>query len=265
MKTKKDFMVFKSNLLINKVINCNYNKNELRLICYLISQIKPKQQLFDEKVVDVKNFFKMDKINTKYINKFITDLESKVFYILNRDTFQREPLRWFEYISYKNGVITCKLDDELKPYLLNLKNNTTQYPYSLIEKLDDTYSILMLELLKANLKLGYRRISLDDLKDYLQIPNSYTFTIIKNRILKVVQKNIDKNTDIKFEFTNILRGKKIEALNFIIIDKVLQKQREDEKLRLEQVKKEAENLSDNKKRMFDLLMKAKEKKSKKEV
>lgn len=56
---------------------------------------------------------------------------------------------WVDYFCYSNGVITLRLNEKLKPFLLGLNEHFTKYGYSNIISLPTSNSIRLLELLTS--------------------------------------------------------------------------------------------------------------------
>ena len=77
-------------------------------------------------------------------------------------------LHWVDYVEYKDGIITFKLSEHLKPYLVGLNELFTRYSYEEILKLPTNYSIRLYELLYsyANMSFieGYSNASFGDIK-----------------------------------------------------------------------------------------------------
>ena len=131
------------------------------------------------------------------------------------------------YSNRKTGHIIIKLDDDLKPYLLELKRKDgkyTQYGYKYKVRLSSKYSRRLYELLKSNQGLkdgiyppGVSGLSIEEFKLLLNIPEKYRFNNIKERILETCINDINEHTDIHVDYK--LRkgqGKKIAGISFKI-------------------------------------------------
>ena len=62
---------------------------------------------------------------------------------------------------------------------------------------------------------GYRTIFLSDLRECLNIPDSYSNKDIR-RLIQNVQKDLQLHTNIQFEFTLVKKGKAFHKVEFII-------------------------------------------------
>jgi plasmid replication initiation protein len=119
-------------------------------------------------------------------------------------------------LNYKTGEAIFEISGQLKPFLLQLKNNFTSVHLSNIPKLSSGYSIRLYELLYQFKTIGKR--SFDDI-DRLQqmIGSSYDkYSHFKARVLEPVKKDITKNTNITFEYEEVKTGKKITKLIFYV-------------------------------------------------
>ncbi|PGT74076.1 initiator RepB protein, partial [Bacillus cereus] len=113
-----------------------------------------------------------------------------------------------------------RFDPLLKPFLLELNNKFTSYRLGNIIKLKSTYSIRIYELLKQYENITERTICLENLRYYLDAVHIYpNYANFKQRILHPVQKELNENTDITFDFQEIKLGKKVYKIKFIIYSK----------------------------------------------
>ncbi len=206
-------LIVKSNSLINSKGKYKYSKNELKLICCLISEVKKDEKDFNVKSFELKKLnFNSDEFNNHtYLNELCQDLLSKPFLIPN----SKKWVNWFSSLEVLNGVINYNFEPSLKPYLLELKENFTSYYLNNILSLSSSYSIHMYELLKQLEKVGFRKFSIDELRDILIIPNSYQFVHFKNLMEKI--KEDLKKTDLNVDYELIKEGRRFKYINFRII------------------------------------------------
>lgn len=217
---EKDQLVVKHNSLINLRTDDKYSVNELKFICKQISMIRPDYKNFEDEVIHIQDlgFSEKEIGNFKYIRKFFKDLYKKAFYLPGTDRL----IGWFSSLEYKDGLIYYSMDERLKPFLLELKNNFTSYYVSNVLKLRSSYSIRIYELLQQNVdwkiptQIFWRDIKLDDLKEMLHIPKSYKNNDIVRTIEKA-QKDLEQNTDLNFEFFLEKRGRSFHSIKFKII------------------------------------------------
>lgn len=213
-KEKKDYLVVKHNSLINVKSEEPYTLNQTKLICHLISHIKPEDTNFGTKEVLLKdlNFdsIKSGSNYTKLTSEFV-QLLKKPFKVPGSIYW----VNWFSAIGYDNGVISYRFDPALVPYLLELKDNFTSYQLKNILSLKRVYSIRLYELLLQNLVIGSRTIELEELRALLNIPNGYTNKDIV-RLVSDVQQELKEKTDISFTFKPVKRVREFVSIEFKI-------------------------------------------------
>ena len=126
-----------------------------------------------------------------------------------------------DIFTHDEGIITFEVNKNIKPYLLDLTNNFTQYYFENIAKLKSSFSIRMYELLKQYESVGSRRVSIQYLKDFLSIESSKfkKYNDFKRFVILVAQKELEEKTDIYFSFDEVKQGRKIIEIVFTIYPK----------------------------------------------
>lgn len=119
--------------------------------------------------------------------------------------------------SYADGVFTTKVDPLLKPLFVELVECFTKYDLENIKPIRSERAIRLFELLKQFEGLGKREMTIESLRKWMRIENKYqTWKSLKKDLLEPVQKIIDKNCDISFEFEPVKRGRKHHSIIFTI-------------------------------------------------
>jgi len=216
----KNYMVTKS----NKLIACNYDLSlqEQKIILTLASMVQPQDTEFKEYEFKIKDFIKLLGVEgqNKYteLPKITKELKKKVFEI--REGTDILQVSWLGGVRYKTkeGILILKLDSGLKPYMLELKELYISYKLDNILSLKSKYSIRIFEILKSNLFKKSIEIELEELKKMLGIKGkSYdVYQNLKNKVILQSQKELNKKTDINFEFEEIKTGRKVTSLKFYI-------------------------------------------------
>lgn len=121
-------------------------------------------------------------------------------------------------LNHKTGEVTFEISGQLKPFLLQLKNNFTSVQLENIPRLSSGYSIRLYEILYQYKSIGKRAFdNIDRLQQMLG--SSYgKYSHFKARVLEFAKKDIAKNTNITFEYEEIKTGKKVTKLVFHIKD-----------------------------------------------
>jgi plasmid replication initiation protein len=125
--------------------------------------------------------------------------------------------------------INVSFHPDMKPYLISLKSQFTTYDVRNILKLPSSYSIRIYELLKQYQRIGRRKFELRELKEIIgvveeidlngkkSIKDNYPlYGNFRQRVLLKAQRDLLKNTDIKFDFDPIKKGRRVHEILFYI-------------------------------------------------
>lgn len=206
-------LIVKSNSLINSKGKYKYSKNELKVICKMISEVKKEDKDFETKEMSLSEIMTTEEFNNHtYLNQLCNDLLCKPFQIPNTKIW----VNWFSMLEVKQGLIVYRFDPILKPHLLELREHFTSYYLNNVMSLNSSYSIHIYELLKQLEGVGYRKFIIEDLKELLSIPKSYQFVHFKNLIEKV-KTDLEKNTDLNFSYEYEKVGRSFKYINFKIM------------------------------------------------
>ena len=222
LREARNELVVKSNVLLRKS-RYTLTATEQKIIIYLIAQIKATDKEFDFVEVEMKDFCKVAGIDLiggeyKHIKDTIKNLSDKSWWIPT-DKKTEVLFRWLQTakINKYDGTIKLKLGEELKPYLLELKENFTKYELINILALKGRNAIRLYELLKSWLYVGYWEVSIEQLKDILEIKNKYKeYRDFKNKMLIPAIDEINKYTDLQVEVKTLRTGRKITTIYFDI-------------------------------------------------
>jgi len=204
-----------------KLINAKYklNTSEIKFIMTVLAQINMNDEefnLYEIKVSELEEKLQSEQNETR-LKQFAKQLMSKPFEISISSGWI--VFNWFSKIQYVKGEakFIVRIDEDLKPYLIDLKKQFVQYNLKYILPLGSNYSIRIYQLLKQYELIQTRTFNLEDLQDILQVPKSYKiYNRFKEKVLQVAQKELQEHTDIEFEFKEIKRGKKVDEILFKI-------------------------------------------------
>lgn len=216
-------LVVKSNDLIQRT-RYSLSTQEQKIILYMISKIKPTDsefQKYELELSDVCDVCGIARHGQNYQNfkDSIKSLADKSFWI---ETPERDILlRWVEHVEIvrEESIVEIRLDPNMRPYLLMLRENFTQYELGYILVLKSKYSIRLYELLKSYAYLESVRIPLSELKESLQIDGYDAFKDLKRRVIDKSIEEINKFTDLTITYTTYRRGRSIDGFVFLIQQK----------------------------------------------
>ncbi len=200
-----------------------------KILTLLIASIKETDTPQTTYKFNISDFLK---IYEKSGNSFYKEIKEAIVEIMEKVIQIEDENKWRAYHIIRNpviekgkGTIEIKFDEELFPLLVETKKRFLQYKIENILLLDSKYAIRLYEILKNiyNLKTRYSDtketsevIELDYLRERLFIPKSYKYADIKRKILLVSKEQINKNTDIMFDFKEIKQGRKVVKIEFFI-------------------------------------------------
>ena len=158
----KDLLVLQANELVRSQQD-NLTLLEARLVRLAIAQIFKNDddfRTYEIDIISLAKLLKMDKYNIYHeMDRLTTDLMRKIIYIRDNGEGKKQnyiKLHWVDTVKYKDGIITFKLSQELRPYLLGLQQLFTMYEYEDIIELPTNYSIRLYELLTSYQNMKYR-------------------------------------------------------------------------------------------------------------
>lgn len=201
-----------------KLINSRYRLSilEQRIILDVVAHITPddvgflKHSILLKDIVKTNNHKEMKEATDKLMTRFLT---------IEKEDGSWKKIGWVNTIEYetKTGLIHVKINEDLKPYLLQLKSNFKSYNLENVLRMKSEYSIRMYEILKQREQIKIYEIELEELYKILDVPKSYKkYTHFKKRVLEQVEKEINSNTDIKIKYDEIKESRKVTKLKFYI-------------------------------------------------
>ncbi|MBV8802950.1 MAG: replication initiation protein [Gammaproteobacteria bacterium] len=217
-----NLIVTKSNHLVEA--NYKLSLNEQRLVLTAISQIDGRKSIHkdNEFTITANEFSEIFKIPVKQAYEALDDATSRLYErdvkTHNNLSNTTERFRWVDYVKYwhQEAKVTLSFSYRIIPYLTLLHKQFTSYELKQISKMRSAYSIRFYELLLQFIKTGERHITLEKLRDLLEIKKQYTrFFDFKKYILIPSMKDINETTDIRVEWDVIKKGSRISGLMFV--------------------------------------------------
>lgn len=222
-KKSNPHLVVQSNQFIN--LRHTLSLAEARVFLSMVAQIERDDDDFKTYRIDVKDFSDMVglKGQSSYsaLKEVAESLRYKEFKTVRADGgwLVMGYISSAEYLPGQ-GVVELSFDPKLKPYLLNLKEAFTQYDIRYIISLRSIHSVRIYELLKQYERIRVREFDLQELKYKLNIDEKYKrYTDFKTNVLEIARRDLQKTTDIWFEYEEIKQGRVIKRIKFHIFSK----------------------------------------------
>lgn len=221
--------VVKANELIQRS-RFSLSLQQQKIVLYLISQIMPYDEDFKLYEFSISEFCRVCGINYTS-GKNYSDLKDAIKEIADKSMWvtltngKETLLRWIEkpYIDENSGTIQIKLDRDMKPYLLQLKANFTQYELFWTLNFKSKYTIRMYELVKSlhfhDLEPYTKVFELDELKRLLDAEKYKTYQTFKTRVLEPSIDEINNYSDKNVKYDTIKKGKAISKIVITISSK----------------------------------------------
>lgn len=230
LREERSLFVVKSNDLIEKT-RYSLSLEEQRILLYIISKIKPDDEKFKTIQIEIKDFCKVCGIDLakmpemySYIKQTVKSLSNSEWMPIDEDN--EVLFRWIDKAkaNKRSGVVEVKLNDDLIPYLLGLRENYTQYMLLTVLPMKSKWSIRCFEYLRAALHRGnsYKEVvyDIDELQTKLGISkdSSYRkrFNLFKTFVIDKSVEEINKYTDLAVEVEYIKIGRSYRKIKFII-------------------------------------------------
>jgi plasmid replication initiation protein len=146
----------------------------------------------------------------------------------------------FAMCGVEDGELIAGFHPDLKPLFLDLKERFTLYQAKEIMKLPSIYSQKMFMLLKSWVGRTDVTISIVELRNLLNVPDSFrkNFKDFRRRVLEQSHEDINKLTSLHFEWKAVKNGRSVTAIHFIFSDiaKILSTSLADEEITTLQAK-----------------------------
>lgn len=229
MKNQKSIneksIVMKRNVL-NEMRKSEMTLQELRFFTIYLSKIDkndPETQEQSFSLTEFKNIMEMENININQLKETTRRLLQRVITI-NDDQQGYEQFQLFKRCKCEKTedgwILKFCASEDAYPLMFDFKQNYFKYELWNALCLKSRNQLRMYELLKQYEKLGKRRIKLEELRDLIGIKKEEyeIFNVFKIKVLDACKKALEENTDIRYEYKLIKRGKggKVREIEFEI-------------------------------------------------
>lgn len=228
----RSMLVVKENELVQRA-SYNLTLEEQKLLCYVISKIKPGDKEFQRYIISAVDFAEVcgtDKKNIYRDFKRMAEnfLSNKQWIKVGDNNIFFSPFSEAEY-NVKNGSMTVVLNSRLKKYLLKIgvQGKYTKYELWNILSLKAKYSIRLYELFKSYSYQYEREFEIDNLKKLLCAENYKVFGDFKRYVLDKGLREINIYTDLEVEYITKKEGKEHKVKKVVF---KINKKRIDDKL-----------------------------------
>lgn len=224
--TRTDLLVVQSNQLIES--SHTLTLNEKRLVIMAAAYLDSRKPMPDKNTVKIhacdfasvydlhggQAYQAIEKAARQLYNRNIKKIDSRG----KRGPIERN-VRWVWMCDYlKNeAAVVIGFTPLIAPYLTMLNEQFTKYTLGSIRGLSTFYSIRVYELCSQFRKTGERRITLEQLREVLDLGEKYQD--VKNLRMRVLDPSVDEITkvsDLTVSYEPMRKGRKIVGFEFDI-------------------------------------------------
>lgn len=205
--------------------------NSAKLIRAAIMQTKYHDTELKPYIIKIADLAQLLDVSQSNLYRDIDDITNDILanpvYIRDEDGKKVRWIKipWVTRCEYRSDVgVALKLNDELKPFLLNLQRYYTQYSLDSILAMKSTYAIRIFELLQEKIKVKILpeegmdiELSVQTIRECCDCEDKYkTFSNFKARVLDTATNEINKTTLYDVSYSYKKNGKSVVGVIFHI-------------------------------------------------
>lgn len=213
----------------NQLVEARYQHSLMtaRLIMMAIEDISMYDKQFREVRAYLSDYARLADTSAKNLYELARDLSDEMlgleieFPVRDRagEVTGWERLNVFSKVRYIDGkgYVIVKLNNDLAPYLLQLKAEFTRYKLASVFGVRTPTAVRIYELCKQFQTIGQRTIELDALRRMFMLEDKYPrYRDFRRRVLDHSVDEINRRTDLRVGFDEVRLGRKVHAIRFHI-------------------------------------------------
>ena len=206
----------------NDLINAKYDWTVLqqRMILLMIAQLDLDADDFGNQTVYIGDLLDQGHVTG---NAYYERAAEAAHVLLNQKIYvMAESGRWrgynlLSYVEPAPGYIIARFNQDMRPFLLQLKRRFTRYMLEHVMRFQSPYSIRIYELAQQYADVGHRTIELDALRTMLAVEDKYPrFYDFRRRVLEQARREIRKFTDLDVTYDIVREGRTPTAVKLYI-------------------------------------------------
>ena len=200
---------------------------ERRILMLAISQIEPKKKymgnpsfrVYASDIVDLAGVTPQTAYDDgRNGQKRLYDRSITLLHDMNTGELKPGSTRWITKAHYQKneGWLEISINNELLPYITELKREFTRYDHSRSGGFRSIYSHRVFDLLMQFKGKGLVRIDIDKFADAVEAPPSVraNFANMKRRIIEPALSEIKEKDGLTVEWKPVKAGRKVKGLEF---------------------------------------------------
>ena len=216
-------------VVANQIIRARHRLDPLeqKVIAFGIGQIARDDTDFMRHTISIADFAELTGSTSGRIYAQMSDVTKRLMQAIieireNEGDRIRKTFQWLTECDYndKQGSITFKFHERLKPYLLELKSRFTQIRLEQFYQFRSGYTIRFyerIEMMRGQNQMTFQ-LPLTELRDWLGItPEAYTkFGLFRAYVLDIAQRELDLKSDWSFSYAQMKTGRKVTGIEFTL-------------------------------------------------
>lgn len=204
--------------------------NSAKLIRAAIMQIVPEDEEIKPYIITIKDLSELLEVPASNIYR---DIEEITDNIIKNPVYVRETkagkttrfikMPWVTRCEYKSDVgVALKLNEELKPFLINLKEHYTQYTLQEVLAMKSVYAIRIFEMLQSKImsqmlpREGITiEISVQEIRECCDCEDKYAeFKNLRAKVIDKAVNEINRVTLYRVSYSYIKKGRAVIGIAF---------------------------------------------------
>lgn len=227
-------LIYKANVLVEASYRLSLYEQRIVLAC--IAQVRRDKPLTDQQLytVSAQQIAKETgtKLGTAYQNlktasKRLYRREVTLHEAPNGNGHTKVRLtRWVQTVEYREneGAVALRFSTDMVPYLSQLTERFTRYALADVAKMTSAHAIRLYELLAQWRDTGERMVSIEWLREALQLEDRYSnIRDLKRRVLEPAVEQVNEHSPLWVKWDQRKTGRRVSHLVFTFGEKASEK------------------------------------------
>ncbi|MDY7117888.1 replication initiation protein [Halomonas sp. SSL-5] len=230
----KNALVYKANALVEASYRLSLYEQRIILAC--IAQVRRDDTLTDQQLytVSARQIADMAGISVDRAYQHLKAASERLFD--RRVTLHEAPngqggsrvrlTRWVQTVEYRDteGAIALRFGTDMVPYLSQLTEQFTRYALADVAKMSSAHAIRLYELLAQWRGTGEREVSIEWLREALQLEDRYdNIRDLKRRVIEPAVEQINEHSPLWVKWSQRKTGRRVSHLGFTFGEKTSKK------------------------------------------
>ncbi len=219
-------MIYKSNALVEASYRLSVQEQRIVLAC--ISQVRRDEAVTDEVLYSV-TAADLAQLSGTAIEAAYSELKAAALRLRRREVrLTQEPngkgkkpsvmiTGWVQTIIYREGEgrVELRFTRDMLPYLTELTRQFTRYALADVAQMDSAHAIRLYELLIQWESKGSREISVEELREWLQLEDRYPLMAdLRRWVIEPSVAQINEHSPLSVTFEQRKTGRRVSHLQF---------------------------------------------------